>query len=348
MDINIQITASEEQRTLLFRLRRDELAMAYLHIAYPAERNRTPFYMRRHGMIAGANAPLRSSAEPPKLPIPGHLLKMHLANELKSSYVPNAKGTANEPASFVIPISDIVANLMRPAFHRDGFGEHRIFHLEGEPIEEREYLCVCCVADSDDPAVLELRKVRFDVTRDAILTPDGRDMVSTGLRWAAAVVPLVTDGRALHVEEIAEADYDLRQVLGRTAESEIAAAYASWPSGWGSSVRGLVAAVEAGDGEFATFYHSALGICSDGSLIVLQTEATLADLAQKLVDLGAVSAGLLDSGGSCALYDCYLGSYLNHGWYFRESRGAVMVLETNIPQRLPRADPGCWITRRLR
>ena len=61
-----------------------------------------------------------------------------------------------------VSISDLVANLLRPCFHRDRLGSHRLFYLDEEPIHARTYGCLGTFTREDGPCRLEFRRVRFD------------------------------------------------------------------------------------------------------------------------------------------------------------------------------------------
>ena len=245
-----------------------------------------------------------------------------------------------------VSISDLVANLLRPCFHRDGLRSHRLFYLDEEPIHARTYACLCAFAREEGPCRLEFRRVRFDPQADRAVDVAGGDLLEEGLVWAAAVVPLVVDGRALSTSRIARADYDLRQIVGRHHEDPIRYAYQGWFERWDARVEEIVAEHERSGRPFATFYHSVLGIDGAGNVLIRQKEATLPELAGSLASEGMVGAGVLDSGGSPAIYDLWSASYLNHGWYFREPRGAILVFELIHPQRIPEDRPGSWIQRR--
>src|SRR5262249_38710538 len=144
----------------------------------------------------------------------------------------------------------------------------------------------------------------------------------------------VVDFQPLAPFQIAQNDYDLRQIWGRGAEDSIRDAYDGWYRQWDTRVEKLTNQHQARGNPYATFFHSVLAIDASGNIHLLQQESTLPDLANHLAEEGFQAAGLLDSGGSCALYDVWLGGYINHGWYFREPRGAVLVFELNIDQRL--------------
>jgi hypothetical protein len=184
--------------------------------------------------------------------------------------------------------------------------------------------------------------VRFDAQNDRLLSSQGRDLLAEGLQWAAALVPLVRGGQAVPTVEIARNNYDLRQILGRDAVDEINLAYTGWPDRWDGLVGSLVNEHLAARRPFEVFYHSVLGIDRTGQIHIWQLDTDLPGLANLLASEGVEAAGLLDSGGSCALYDPWLGSYLNHGWYFREPRGAILLFELNSWERLPESRDGSW------
>ena len=359
--IDIPPSGSVGGRTADVRIRRSELARVHLHLAFPEQRNRTAFYLRRHVVgdesgAVGPNAPMRNEADPPKLTIPDHIEQMRNSGAIAAPTEPRTLGVdrvMEEPTLLAVPISDLVANLLRPSFHRDGLGAKRVFHLADEPISRTDYFCVCFFADEgtgERPVRrgLEFRWLRFDTATDRVVDAGGRDLLDAGLVWAAAVVPLLVDGRPQPAIDIARYNYDLRQIIGREAEAEIRYAYEGWFDTWSRRVSEVVSRHDSVGRPYASFYHSILGLDLDGDVRLVQRDGTLPDIARELADEGLVAAGLLDSGGSCALYDPWTGAYLNHNWYFRERRGAVLVFELAGRERLPDNRPGAWIQRRSR
>jgi len=350
--LEIGLPASVNRRASV-TLAPEEIRSISLSVAFGEKRNRTGLYMRRHpkaqdavtGTQIDPNRPLRSPDEPVKLTIPEHLKRLG-AYALETGPAQETEHYSTCPALLAVPVSDLVANLLRPSFNVRGFGDYRTFFLEDEPVERRTYWAACFFLREPDQPVLEFRDVRFDPHLDTVRSLDGTDLAAEGLQWAAALVPLVKDGKPVPPVEIAKSDYDLRQILGRSAEKEIAAAYGEWYDGWESAVERLVEDRLASGRPFEVFYHSVLGIDRSGAIRLYQRDADLPGLAEALVADGIVSAGLLDSGGSCALYDPWLEGYLNHGWYFREPRGAILLFELKARERIPEPRPGSWTSRR--
>lgn len=332
-----------------------ELKAVYLNVADAERRNRTGAYKRRHTISGGSdvtpNEPSEEPADLRKPSIPEHVAQLRSITELanaNSVCVENGEEFSLEPAMICVPISDLTANLLRPCYHRDGFGTKRIHCFAGEPSASTTYSCICCIDCSQSGSCrLEIRELVFDTGSDSVRPADDQPFVQADLLWAAAVVPLVKNGEALSASEIAKRNYDLRQILGRHAESEIQHAYAGWFDEWNQRVDDAVSMHESLNREFASFYHSIIAIDEDGNIRIMQQDGALPDLAVSLQQAGIRAAGLLDSGGSCAIYDVWMASYLNHGWYFREPRGAVLlfVLETN--QKLPKPRHDSWLRRRL-
>lgn len=347
------------ERQVAVQIARSELFAAYLHLASPEARNRTGRYIRRHGLRGEPgddalgpvvpNVPVRRADEPPKLTIAAHLEVMRQKGMLAPA-VPAQRQTdaafVEERVMLAVPISDLAANLLRPCFHRDGLGAHRVFHFIDEPLSKRNYWCICFFAGDNGSGRLEMRRLRFDAEKDCVWDTQGMDLEEAGVEWAAAIVPLVTDGRALSAEEIAINDYDLRQIFGRHANAAIQYAYEGWYTEWENRVRHIVTEYKRSGQCFATFYHSILAMDDNGDIHIRQVEGVLSDLAEALAREGMVAAGVLDSGGSCALYDVWLASYLNHSSYFREARGAVLVFALTSSQRIPSDTSGTWIERR--
>ena len=354
MRISIEIgdTGSIERRAAI-RINTNELAAAHLHLAFPEKRNRSGLYMRRHPRGKGdsvcANSPLRSPEEPNKLSIPVHIEEMRRSGTIPSCpkhRMENGETFGLEPAMLAVPVSDLVANLLRPCFHSSGLGEYKLFFFEEEPIDRKSYWCVCFFRKDNDVGRFNLQWVRFNAAKDQALDLSGNNLSNQGLVWAAALVPLVIGGSPLPAVEIAKNDYDLRQILGRQVDDQIQYVYESWFDEWDVRVEEVVSEHEKKGLPFSVFYHSILGLDKSGNIHIRQIEGTLPDLAKSLAREGIVAAGLLDSGGSCALYDLWMGSYLNHGWYFREPRGSILVFELKSKERIPMDKPNSWIRKR--
>lgn len=347
------------ERTARVRIAANELAAVHLHLASPEKRNRTGFYMRRHpsGLgknfsiqpMVGPDKPLKSPEEPPKIPIPAHIEEMLSSGMIPSYTAPKSEGAerfGSEASMIAVPISDLVANLLRPCYHCSGLGEYRLFYFDEEPISLRNYWCACFFGKRSDTSGLELRYVRFDRENDQALDVSNGDLAERGLIWAAALVPLVVDGQALSPVEIAQNDYDLGHILGRQAEEAMRYAYQGWFDEWDERVEKVVLEHQNSGKDLAKYYHSILGLDESKNIHLFQVEGALAELAGMLASEGITTAGVLDSGGSCALYDVWMGSYLNHSWYFREPRGSILVFELGSRQRIPQDRPNSWIHRR--
>lgn len=338
-------SAMPVERRATVKIAAQELACVYLHLSSPEKRNRSRLYIHR---------PVRPESMPPKdpykMPIAEHLAAM-LANGILSSPTPLAAhenevyGTV--PQRLAVPISDLVTNLLRPSFHRQGLGKYKLFHLENEPIAVKSYWCTCFWGEASKRRGLEFRKIRFDAEKDlAFDASSGENLFDAGLTWAAALVPLVIDGRPLSAVEIAQHDYDLRQILGRQAQAATDYIYAGWFDQWNSRVEQAVLQHEKSGRPFEKFYHSILALDQADNIHIWQVHDTLPHLANELATEGMTAAGILDSGGSCALYDVWMKNYLNHGWYFREPRGSILVFELALLARTPKDEADLWIHQR--
>jgi hypothetical protein len=360
--MKIEISVGERdsvQREARVRIRAQELRAVHLHVAEPEKRNRTRLYLRRHALpeekqdgtrsSIEPSRPLRSPGEPEKLPIPTHVRHMRESGTIPSPVFPAGSDSERfglEASMLAVPISDLVANLLRPFYHRDGFGPHRLFYFMDEPINRREYLCAAFLQEAPGEGRLEILPVRFDVDQERVLDRSGHNLADRGLVWAAAIVPLVAGGNPLSIANIASCNYDLRHVLGREDEQAIQYAYDGWYEKWDERVQEIVQAHQDQGRSFAPYYHSILGVDGSSDIHVFQMEGRLPELALTLAEKGIMNAGILDSGGSCALYDVWMGSYLNHGWYFREPRGSILVFELKSTQRIPEATGDSWFCRR--
>lgn len=351
MRMSVEIGESQD-RVARVEIDPEELGRVLLHVTSPDER-RPDRFMRRHGFDQSnqrvdPNHPLRSPEEPPKWPIADHLRQLHREGRIAAPTPVPGRRYSREPARLVVPISDLVANLLRPCFHRDGLGSARIFSFDGEPLDRKTYTCVSWFEEESGRGALRIHPVVFDRRADTVYAPcaPGITLESLGLVWAAALVPLVVDGEPLSAREIAREDYDLRQILGRDADALIQQAYEGWFDEWDERVDEAVAALEAASGSFACFYHSVIALDRHGRVLIVQREATLPELARTLAADGIFQAGLLDSGGSCAVYDAWAESYINHNWYYREPRGAILLFELTHHLNVPDAERDSWRLRR--
>jgi hypothetical protein len=354
--IEIQIGCpGEVNRTARISIDKTELDTVALNIAFPEARNRTGLYMRRHpkrpesaGCFVGPNNPLRSREEPKKMAIHEHLTQMGLGLTVTPRFENDSVERYQTTSALIaVPVSDTVANLLRPCFSQSGLGGRRLFFFEDEPIASRHYWALCCFDGNKGSPRLDMLDVKFDLQCDSIRSIDGRDLSKEGLQWAVSLVPLVKNGKSLSPCEIAQSDYDLRHIFGHSNTEEIASAYDVWYEGWNDRVAQLVSRKLQDGTPFEVYYHSVIGIGSSGAIRILQSDSTLPDLARELAKSGLLAAGLLDSGGSCAVYDNWLGGYLNHGWYFREPRGAILAFRLKAPERIPEPKIGSWIRSRL-
>ena len=359
MQIQIRMPSERDtERRVQVDMESGEVAAVHLNIAHPEKRNRTGHYLRRHGVAGrstnGAtqpvdpNKPERTEA-PPKWSIRQHVRAMREAGVLpgaESRVWRDGCSYESEASMIAVPVSDVTANLLRPCYHSRALGERRIFRFDAEPREKRTYYAACYFGERDDGPCLGMRQVRFDEIRDTVCSPEGDDLGRAGLTWATALVPLVIDGRPLEAAEIARADYDLRHSLGRKCTDIMQYVYNGWYDAWDRRVEDAIRDHERSGRAFAVFYHSILGQDASGGIHVFQREGTLNGLARSLASEGICQAGILDSGGSCAVYDVWLDSYLSHGWYFREPRGAILVFELRSYERIPTARAEYWIRRR--
>lgn len=339
-------------RQAAVKIAASELARVHLHLSFPEKRNRTRLYI--HRPVKPENISPKDSY---KIPIAEHIADMRAKKLIPSPTELVRHEDEDEiygtvPAMLAVPISDLVANLLRPCFHRVGLGSHRLFYLEGEPINERTYFCICFFGEEGYEKGLQFRQVRFDSEKDRVFDNNSKDkddlLNKEKLTWAASLVPLVIDGRPLSTVEIAKYDYDLRQIFGRDPAYEpiIDYIHAGGFSEWDKRVEQEVLKHEKNNMPFEKFYHSILAVDRSNDLHIRQVEGTLPVLAKELAGEGMTAAGILDSGGSCALYDIWMASYLNHGWYFREPRGSILVFELTSLLRTPKDEADFWIHQR--
>lgn len=325
-------TTGAISRTAHLMLEAEELHNVLLSVIKPEVWNRSDMYLRRHrstmGEKVGPNTPHKHFTSGLKQPI-----QVHLQNQIDSqrlsvpaSASDNKENYLLQNSTLAVPISDLVANLMRPSFHIDGMGEQKILFFDGEPITQKDYFCLCYYQHENKQSRLQLQQVRFDPKLDTVTDLTGQPLIDRGLIWSAGLVPLVIDSSPLTAIEIAKHDYDQRQIFGREYE-ELEYIYDGWYDNWNERVEEKLSAFIKEGRSYASFYHSVLSIDKDNAVHVTQLEGTLPQIAEQMANDGMVSAGLLDSGGSCAIYDAWLPGFLNHGWYYREPRGAVLVFE---------------------
>jgi hypothetical protein len=354
MKISIELPApGRSERDVTLTLPRDELDRVWLSVAGARAYNRTGYYLRRHPIKGdpagiGPDRPWRTVGAPRKVPIAEHLRQLRKADALPPVPQPgeHARGFLTERSILAVPISDLVANLLRPCWRRDGFGDgRRILRFADEPGGPRRYFCLCAARRTVAGNPLQLQDVTFDFERERVVDGNQRDL-SARFAWCAAVVPLVVGGRACSAVAIAQADYDLRHTLGSGEKAAMEFAYAGWFAEWERRVAQIVTAHRRRKRPFAVYYHSVIAINRRGDITIRQLEGTLVEIARRLQREGAVGAGLLDSGGSCAIYDGWLRGYLSHSWYFREPRGAVLVFQLRSRQRIPSAQ-NSWFKHKI-
>lgn len=356
MEFRITQSNARQGRVAVLSIAPEEIEVAYLNVSQPEIRNRSELYLRRHRLAhdpqnrsISSNEPYRHQDEPPKLSIPEHLRQMRERNILPNFCSPCSEQSQNftqESQIIAISISDLVANLLRPCFHRDGLGKHRIFHLKDEPIGERDYYCLC-FSNGESPA-LELKQVRFDKGTDSLTdSKTNCNLSGSKLVWAASVMPIIWDGNAMRVEDIAIHDYDLRHFFGFDADDSIQFAYEGWYQQWPQRVKNLVYDFEKRNLQYQSYYHSIIGVDRNDDIQIWQIEGTIPDIAKQLAINGIVRAGILDSGGSCAIYDGWMCQFLNHSWYYREPRGSILVLKLDLEQQIPQNFINSWVQRKF-
>jgi hypothetical protein len=355
MKIILEIGGDGRERTAEVIIHRDELSTVHLNLAYPDKRNRSDLYMRRHRKaedginVPTANCPERKADAPSKLSIAAHLEILRAKGAIPKTKPLTSRSDKEsfsaEPSLLAVPISDLVANLLRPCYHKDKLGAYRIFFFKDEPIKDRRYFCIYTKQQTLQKQELCFGHLKFDLERDRVT--DENDMELDDIIWAAALVPLVVDQRALSSFEIAVNDYDLRQILGRDAEDEIRRAYDGWYGKWNANIAKTMEDWDRNQKSYSVFYHSIIAVDGNGCIHIFQQEGALPIIANELVKQGIVAAGLLDSGGSCCLYDPWMASYLNQCRYYREKRGAILVFELKSNQWIPVNENGSWLQRRL-
>jgi len=343
--MQINIVHNKINRTAKLFIPISELRFVYLHIASTEILNRSNFYLRRHRYknetkAPDPNKPCRIKNDSQKLTIPRHIEVMQQQSIiLKLSEFQNERGVTFQlfPTMIAVPISDLAANLLRPAFHKNGLGQYKTFFFKDEPITKRNYWCICYFNNKqENNQKFEFCQVHFDTINDTVIdSKTNNDLLNSDLEWAAGIVPLVIDFKPLNPYEIAIHDYDLRQILGRHSTRDIQYIYEGWYDEWESRIKKTIADFEKKNKFYESYYHSILCLDSEKNVYIYQIEGTLPELANMLSREGIQYAGILDSGGSCAIYDDWLKSYLNHGWYFREPRGSILLFELENSERIP-------------
>jgi hypothetical protein len=336
---------------------RDEIFSAAINIAAATERNRTGMYMRRHrkagdslsALEANVNRPIRAPQEPPKLLMAEHSDAMGFGYVSPSLTLEGPDKFHLMQSVIAVSVSDIASNLLRPCFSVEPFGQDkRAFFFEDEPIEDRQYWAACYFECPGELPPLRFCNVTFKLDPDRIYSADGEDLVPLKLKWAMCLVPLVRKSAAVPLVEIAQNDYDLRHIFGRNASEDYFTPYRPgvWFNKWDEEVAARTAQYLENGLRPEVYYHSALAVDASGNIRIYQCDSALDKLAELIAWDGMVAAGLLDSGGSCALYDPWLRGYLNHGWYYREPRGAALAFQLNSYERIPVA--ASWFSTRAR
>ncbi len=289
-----------------------DIAAMSVSIGNREKRNRSNYYQRKH--IMGVQATVERSEKLAALNVP---INVHFSENLG---VPDV--SRSEERFLAVGAADITANLFRPGWQSDVPGGRRLFHLEDEPINEKEYYAFM-VTHKDGKSAANIRKIRF---RGETPLMEGAEIPH--LQWLLCSSPLVYNGEIVDKAEMAKHNYDLRHMFGREKDVGIInTIYKRLADGYDSFTRAID---ENRDhiltrGADVDWYHAGIGIEGD-RLIVIHHIGSMYQLAERFRRSGVRHAVLLDSGGSSIIWANWnVGGTLAHHWYYRPNRGAIIA-----------------------
>jgi predicted dehydrogenase len=314
---------------LLIVLARAEVEDTLFHIANRDRFRQLPGLLRH---VPEQNPSERQQVGNCKIPIEEHLKQISVAGH----QLLDADG---RPQRRVIGIGsrNVRNNHGFIAWQRDE--QPKLFHVKDDPLNHAAYSCLVKHTDGR----LAIRALRFDEERVFA----GEQEISSEIDWSVYANWVLRDGRVASIEEIIDQFYDIRHVLAFDRQHELgqqieAGIFAGYPEHFRANA--LRAWREQGVPR-NRFLHNGLGL-SDDSVIILQREGTIEEVAAWLKEAGARDGVILDNGGSVFCWAWWLypkGGYLFAAPDFRSPSSAVIALPKEVATSKPRfaqtADP---------
>lgn len=199
-----------------------------------------------------------------------------------------------------------LGNNLRIVAYQKGLG---LLQLAGENADEgtRDYFCMCCMLNEK----LEAHKLRFFDNHISQIDGEAVSESEAAVRWAISGQPLVWES-ATDMDLIIKNTYDLRHVW-RIAAGE------GERSQKGALVDELVTALVTTEStrvvtEMAAkhglprendYLHSAIGLTSKNTIVIIQAHGSFEMIAEKLRNAGATHAIELEEGGSVSSHFVY-------------------------------------------
>jgi hypothetical protein len=202
----------------------------------------------------------------------------------------------------------------------------KLFHVKGDPLNYNSYSCLTKYKDGQ----ISIRCLR--VKNDSVI--ENEKDITDKLTWCVYGNQVLRNGQIVPIEEIIDQFYDIRHVLafdrnsdpGRQIEADI---FKGYPELFRkNALRALHEGVPRN-----RFLHNGLGL-SDDSLIILQREGTIEEVAHRFKEAGANDAIILDNGASVFFWVWWLypkGGFLFSAPDFRPPCSAVVAFVLKGP-----------------
>lgn len=322
--MRIHISKSQGFRNdLLIVISRSEIEDVLFHIANRDRLIQLPG-LQRHVPEQDPNE--RRQVNECKIPVEEHLKRLLVGGHA----LLDADGRLTRPV-VVIGSRNVGNNHGFVAWQKDKNPE--IFHVRGDPLNYPSYSCLVRHQDGH----LAIRSLRFEKKR----VFEGDMDITKEVTWCVYANWVLRDGKVINTEESIDQFYDIRHVLafdrehplGQQIEAEI---YEGYPERFRENV--LRVWREKGIPR-NRFLHNCLGLSED-SVVILQREGTIEEVAHWLREAGAKDGLILDNGASVFCWAWWLrpkGGFLFSAPDYRPPASAVIafVLKGPAVTKLP-------------
>jgi len=322
--MKVQINKSAGVRNdLLLVKSRSEIEDVLFHIGSREQLMQLPGLLRH---VPKQDRGERRQVSECKIPVEEHLKRLSVGEQV----LLGGDGRLTRPV-VVVGSRNVGNNHGFVAWQKDE--NPKLFHVRGDPLNYPSYSCLVRHQDGR----LAIRSLCFE--KERVL--EGHTDITEEVTWCVYANWVLRDGKVINVEEIIDQFYDIRHVLafdrehplGRQIEAEI---YEGYPEGFRENV--LRVWREKGIPR-NRFLHNCLGLSED-SVIILQREGTIEEVAHWLREAGAKDGLILDNGASVFCWAWWLypkGGFLFTAPDYRPPASAVIafVLKgpavTNLP-----------------
>lgn len=329
MEIHVR-KAHGIRNDLLMTVPLSEIEDILLHIANRDKLAQLPGLLRH---VREQDAEERRKVDECKIPVEDHLKQLSNDHDLL-----DVSGVPKRPI-LVIGSRNVGNNYGFVAWQKNE--KPKLFHIREEPFIHSTYSCLVKY-EGNGPAI---RTLAFE--RERIF--DGKIDVTEDIAWAVYANQVLKDGKVIHIEETIDQFYDIRHVLAFERErAEGVQIEAEVYDGYPDRFRENLLRVWREKGVPRSRYlHSCLGLSGD-TIIILQREGTIEEIALWLNESGAMDGVILDNGASPFCWAWWLypkGGFLFTAPDFRPRSSAIIALILKGPPNvhLPGGSVGATI-----